>query len=274
MKVFVSVDIEGVAGVTGPSQAYPGAADYDHARRLMTEEASAAVRGAFNAGAASVVVADSHAWMRNIVPDLLDPRARLVAGSPRIFSMVQGLDSTFDALVLIGFHAAAGTVGVMAHTYSGQVFSRIEICGRSVGEVELFAGCAAEVGVPLALVSGDDALARETLQLFPDTRAVIVKECLGGWAANSLSPVEARTRIERAVAEALQPGALVAPRPLETGPFTVAVEMSKQVYADACALLPNITSGSATGISFDSQDYGTAFRMVQALALIAMGVQQ
>jgi D-amino peptidase len=240
----------------------------------MTEEASAAVRGAFNAGAESVVVADSHAWMRNIVPDLLDPRARLVAGSPRQFSMVQGLDSTFDALVLIGFHAAAGTVGVMAHTYSGQSFSAIEIDGRTVGEVELFAGHAAELGVPLALVSGDDALARETREVFPDTRTVLVKECLSGWAANSLSPVEARTRIESAVAEALQTGTFGAPRPPETGPFTVSVDMSKQVYADACALLPNITRSSATGISFDSPDYGTAIRIVQALALIAMGVQQ
>lgn len=181
MKVFISVDIEGVAGVCDPLQGRPGNTEYERARQLMTEEASAAVRGAFSGGASSVVVADSHAFMQNILPELLDPRARLVSGSPRTFSMLHGLDGTYDALILIGFHTAAGTFGVMSHTYSGLAFSRIEVDGRTMGEVELFAGYAAEMSVPLAIVTGDDFLAKEVSAIFPHTKSVVVKECLGVW---------------------------------------------------------------------------------------------
>jgi D-amino peptidase len=133
------------------------------------------------AGASSVLVADSHAFMQNILADQLDSRARLVSGSPRTFSMLHGLDSSFDALLLVGFHAAAGTFGVMAHTLSGLAFARIEIDRRAVGEVELFGGYAAELGVPLVVVTGDNLVAAETVNTFPDTISVVVKDGLGGW---------------------------------------------------------------------------------------------
>lgn len=180
MKVFVSVDIEGIAGVSVPLQGRKGNAEYECARRLMTAEASAAVRGAVKGGASQVVVADSHGTMQNILPEELDPRARLVSGAPRTFSMLAGLETEFDALVLIGFHSAAGRIGVMSHTYNGSAFARIEIDGRLVGEAELFAGYAAELNVPLAVVSGDDCLAEEVAAVFPQAETVVVKTCLGG----------------------------------------------------------------------------------------------
>ena len=131
MKIFISVDIEGVAGVCEPVQGQRGNAEYETARRLMTEEASAAVQGAFDGGATEVVVADSHGPMRNIIADQLDPRALLVSGKPRPLSMAQGLRPDHDGMVLIGYHAAAGEPGVLSHTISGLAFSRIRVAWRS-----------------------------------------------------------------------------------------------------------------------------------------------
>lgn len=99
----------------------------------MTDEASAAVRGAYAGGATAVVVADSHATMQNILPAILDPRARLISGAPRPLSMACGLTPDFDALVLVGYHSAAGTPGVLSHTCNGAAFARVEIAGRAVG---------------------------------------------------------------------------------------------------------------------------------------------
>lgn len=273
MKVFISVDIEGVAGVNSAVQGRPGNTEYERARRLMTEEASAAVRGAISGGASSVIVADSHAFMQNILPDHLDPRAKLIAGSPRMFSMIHGLDATFDALVFVGFHTAAGTSGVMAHTLNGQAFSRVEIAGRIVGEVELFAGYAAEFGVPLVAVTGDNLLAQEVAACFPNAALVVVKEHISGWASESLSPTNSRQLIEDAIAVALSKHAKTTEPPLRATPFTVEVEMTRQFFADACCLLPELTRLSATRLSFESDSYGTAVRILQALSWIVTGVQ-
>lgn len=273
MKVYISVDIEGVAGVNSAVQGRPGNAEYELARRLMTEEASAAVRGAISGGAVSVTVADSHAFMQNILPDLLDPRAQLIAGTPRMFSMVHGLDATFDALVFVGFHTAAGTPGVMSHTLNGQAFARVEIAGRIVGEVELFAGYAAEMGVPLIAVTGDDLLAKEVTACFPNAVPVVVKKHIGGWASESLSPTKSRQKIEETLSCVLRKHVEATTQPPSVAPFTVEVEMTRQYFADACCLLPELSRLSATRLSFKSDSYGSAVRMLQALSWIVMGVQ-
>ncbi|MFT5867741.1 MAG: D-amino peptidase [Gammaproteobacteria bacterium] len=226
------------------------------------------------AGASSVLVADSHAFMQNILADQLDSRARLVSGSPRTFSMLHGLDSSFDALLLVGFHAAAGTFGVMAHTLSGLAFARIEIDRRAVGEVELFGGYAAELGVPLVVVTGDNLVAAETVNTFPDTISVVVKDGLGGWACNSLSPQHAREKIESAIASGLSSKPLARAKRLQGTPFIVTVEMTRQFFADACCLLPDIKRLSATRISFESPSYEYAVRILQALSWIVIGVQR
>lgn len=274
MKVFISVDIEGVAGVTDPKQGRPGNADYEYARLLMTEEASAAVRGAIAGGASSVVVADSHAFMCNILADLLDPRARLITGAPRGMGMVQGLDPSYDALVLVGFHTAAGTVGVMSHTLNGLAFSRITIEGRTVGEVELCAGYAAEMGVPLTAVTGDDLLAKEVSEIFTEATTVVVKDCIGGWASNSLSPKNSRDLIEREIAASLTDKRTEQVNVPSKNPFVVEVEMTRQFFADACSLVPSVNRLSATKISFECPDYSHLMRVLQAMSYIVMGVQK
>ena len=134
VKIFISVDMEGVSGVVHRDHTARDGQDYEMARRLMTLEANAAVEGAFEGGADEVVVNDSHGTLRNLLPELLDARARHIAGSPKPQSMMAGLDDSFDAALCVGYHARAGTQGILDHTLSGGMHD-LRINGRSLGEL-------------------------------------------------------------------------------------------------------------------------------------------
>ena len=112
MRILISVDIEGVAGVFHSEQTRAGNTEYERARRLMTEEANAAIRGAFAGGATTVLVNDSHGGFRNLLPDLLDPRAQVVLGKPRVLGMMGGLEQGCDGVFMVGYHARSQSRGV------------------------------------------------------------------------------------------------------------------------------------------------------------------
>ena len=133
-KVYISVDMEGISGVVGDDQTSAGGAEYNRSRKLMAEDANAAIRGAFEGGATQVVVNDSHGSQRNLLPEDLDPRARLISHSFKRHGMVEGLDETFDAVIFVGYHAKADSPrGLFAHTGSG-VVKDVQVNGRSAGE--------------------------------------------------------------------------------------------------------------------------------------------
>lgn len=239
----------------------------------MTNEASAAVRGAFTGGASEVILADSHGHMRNILVDEVDQRARVVSGSPRPHGMVQGIDSTFDALILVGYHAAAGNFGTLAHTYSGQAITRLKINDVTVGEAELFAGYAAEHGVPLVATTGDDIFAAEVAQRFPQAKTIVVKDAVGALATNSLSPSRACDLIEEGVCEAVsKSSATLVNLPLQTL-LAIGAELTKQIYADAVTLLPFIQRNGANSVKWKAADFEEAIRVVQALSYLVNGVR-
>ena len=125
MKILISVDIEGIAGVVHPEQTRPGNPEYERARRQMTAEASAAVAGAFEGGASAVVVNDSHGDFRNLLAEEIDARAELLLGKPRELGMMAGVDQNCVAVFLVGWHAKARTAGVLAHTMNGFAFARV-----------------------------------------------------------------------------------------------------------------------------------------------------
>jgi D-amino peptidase len=163
MRVYVSVDMEGIAGVVHESQTDPTnpvfASEYGRFRRLMTAEANAAVDGALAAGATKIVVNDSHWFMRNLLAEELNPAAELVSGDPKPRSMVQGIEASFDAALFIGYHARAGTGNaILDHTYADRIHE-VRLNGKPVGELGINAAFAGIHGVPVALVSGDAALA-------------------------------------------------------------------------------------------------------------------
>lgn len=269
MKIFISADIEGVAGVGESAQGQRGAAEYPLACQLMTEEANAAIRGAFAGGATEVLVADSHGPMRNMPPDALDPRARLIQGTPRPLSMIQGLTSDFAGVVLIGYHAAAANFGTLAHTINGFSFARIEVNGVLAGEPTLFAGYAAEQGVPLLAVSGDDRLAAEIEVQFPHARRITVKSSIGVVVTNSLSPMRSRELIENEVRAAVK---AAAEAPVEApckAPLTVRLQFTRQLFADAAAMLPWLTRLDSTTVEFTVKDHGEAIGALSALSLIS-----
>ncbi len=272
MRIYISVDIEGVAGVIEGLQGRRGNPEYEVARRLMTAEANAAVQGAFAGGASEVTVADSHGPMRNIVAEDLDPRVRLITGSPRPLSMAAGLTADHDGLVLVGWHAAAGNPGVLAHTISGAAFARIEVNGVLAGEPTLFGGHAADLGVPLIAVTGDDRLAAEVAAQFPAAARAVVKRALGAQASDSLSPAAARALIGDTVAAAVAAAGSAEVQAPCAPPLDLRIRMLRQVHADAACLLPGISREGGTGIRFWAQSHAEAIGVISALSIMVRGL--
>ncbi len=274
MLVYISVDMEGVAGIAHPHQTAfdpggPDRTDYDRSRGLMAAEANAAIGAAFDAGAAEVVVNDSHWQMRNLRAEDVDPRARLVIGD-KPFSMTQGIgrEERFDAAAFIGYHAGAGNPsGIMGHTYSGVVLEA-RVNGRPLNETGLNALRLGAHGVPVVLVAGDDALATEVEQLLPWAERVVVKRAQAGLVADSLSPERARSAIVSGMAAAL--GRLSSMKPyLPETPIRLEVDLRWPIMADFCAVMPGVERCAARTVTATADDAETAFRYFIAIMRMA-----
>ncbi|TBW41174.1 aminopeptidase [Siculibacillus lacustris] len=272
MKIFISADIEGVAGVVSPLQGTPGNPEYERARRLMTDEVDAAVVGAFLGGATEVVVNDSHGSMINLLPEALDPRADLILGKPKPFNMAAGLDRAFDAMFLVGHHGAAGGRGVLAHTTNGFAFRAVRLAGRPLGEPGIYGAYAGTLGVPVALVTGDDRTVEETRPLFPEAEFVAVKTALGHRAARQISPARARTAIRAAAAAAVARCRAMAPF-VVPGPFVAEFEMNSPALADLAAVLPPARRLDATTVAFDCADAADAVGWMNALSALSAALR-
>ena len=252
--------MEGVAGVATLDQVIRGGVGYPAAQRLMTAEANAAIRGAFAAGATQVRVTDSHGTMDNLLPDLLDPRARLVNGGPRAATMVHGLQHEDDAAVFVGYHAPAGAAGVLAHSFSSN-FTELRVNGRAVSEAEVNALYAASFGVPIAVLTGDDEICRLVRERMPGVATVPVKTGHGFQAADSLSPSGAAEAIERAVTEALSVGRWPAVPDVD-GPFRLAADFAVPLYADLAAMVPGSVRSAGRTLE---RDVANAAELVQLI---------
>lgn len=268
MKVYISADIEGIAGVVTPQQGQPGNADYERARRLMTEEVNAAIAGAFEGGATEVLVNDSHGPMTNIVPELLDARADLILGKPKPFNMAAGLSRGFDALFLVGHHAGASGFGVLAHTTNSFAFREVRLAGRALGEPGIYGAYAGQLGVPVALVTGDDRLVAEAAELFPHAAAVCVKTALGNRAARQISVERARAAIAEGAKRALRDLRVLRPFTIE-GPFVAEFVMNSPALADQGAVLPPARRQDATTLAFACADAAEAVGWMTALSAMS-----
>ncbi|MEW5917201.1 MAG: M55 family metallopeptidase, partial [Gemmatimonadota bacterium] len=260
LKVYISVDMEGIAGVVAGSQTGPGGHDYGWARRLMTAEANAAIAAAFDVGATEVVVNDSHGPQTNMHPDELDRRASLITGQPKPMGMTQGLDSTFHAAIYIGYHAhGSEAASVLGHTFSGAL-KHVRINGQEVGEYGLNGMVAGHYGVPVVLISGDDKIAAEAQAFFPGIEAVVVKQGIAMQAARTLHPEEARARIAAGVKAALGRRASIRPA-RQTTPVTLEIELSSMAYADAAAIVPGMQRVNGLTVRYVAPDAITAYRI-------------
>jgi D-amino peptidase len=225
MKVYLSFDMEGVAGVVDWAQCRPsGGAAYDMGCRLLLGEVNAAIEGAVAGGAQVIVANDAHGAMANLDPELMRAPATYLSGRHKPGYMMQGLDSGFDAVFFIGYHGSiCGEPSVLSHTYNPEVISAVRLNGRPVAESGVNALVAQHFSVPIALISGDEATVQQSRDVAPDAAAVITKRSVSRFAAHHLRPEQARQQIrdaaERAVravaAGSVRPPALALPAALE-----------------------------------------------------------
>lgn len=257
MKIYISADMEGICGVVNNEHTDRNGREHDRARGWMTEEVNAAVQGALDAGANEVIVNDSHGTMRNIILESLHPAAKLITGSPKRYSMVEGLDESFDAAVFIGYHAKAGSSGVLCHTYTGTV-EYVKVNEVEVGETGLNAGVAGYFGVPLVCVSGDNILCGEVSNLISGIYTVEVKRALSRYAALCLPIKSVHDLITSSVREALNNKDNIAPL-IFSKPVLFEVRFTNPGYADAALTVPGIKRIDPKTFTFMSDDFMTAF---------------
>jgi D-amino peptidase len=265
MDVFISIDMEGIAGIAHIRQVMRGTDDYPLSRELMTEEANAAAAGASEGGATRVVVNDSHGDMANLLPDRMDPRAELTIGSPKVpHSMMTGIAPTFGCALFIGYHAAAGTESaVLDHTYSGRLLYDVRVNGESWTETDLNAALAGLHGVPVALVTGDDKCCEQAAKRLPGLRTVVVKHASGRHVATSLPPERAREEIRKEAAEAVRSASSLEPfRPHP--PFVLEADTTNTVSAELCALVPGVARIAGRTVRFESESFEDVFRCLLA----------
>ncbi|HET7309808.1 MAG TPA: M55 family metallopeptidase [Mycobacteriales bacterium] len=203
MKVFISADMEGVAGVVDWEQCRPGGAGYDVGCRLLLGEVNAAIEGSLAAGASSVTVTDAHGLMANLAPDKLAGGASYRSGRNEPDYMMAGLDPSYAAVLFVGYHGAMPSPSVLSHTYNPRVVVDARIGGVRTGESGINALAAAGHGVPIAVVTGDQYVGPEAEPFCPGIRAIVVKQSLGRESAESLHPEAARAAIRDGVSAAL-----------------------------------------------------------------------
>lgn len=260
LKVFISVDMEGVCGVVHWEDVSRSGKDYGLFRRLMTEETNAAIEGALAAGATEILVRDSHGSARNILPDLLHPKADLLrdwANSPLI--MMEGIDETFDAVIFIGYHARANTPdATLDHTMSSSAVYEVTLNGKKMPEAGINAFIAGNFGVPVALVAGDKAICQQVTELFGEVETVAVKEGIGN-AAKMLHPKKAQELIKKKTTDALKRVSDFKPFTF-TPPYTLDITFRDERRAEIASWLPGAKRKTSTTVSYTSNDWMDVLR--------------
>lgn len=261
MRLYISCDMEGTAGVCSWNQCNPDNRDeYPIYRRYMTREVRAAIEGAKQGGATEFLINDSHSSMRNLLWDELPPGVRMVSGSPKPYSMGEEIGSGADAVFLTGYHAKSGDRdGVLAHTFSDATVYRVTMNGTECSEALLVSALAGFHGIPVLLVTGDRTIVNETIRYLPWAVGVVVKESIGYYAVDSLTP--------RAAQDAIRVGACDAVgRRTEARPFTfdapveMLLETTRVENADFIELMPGFERVGGRTVRFAGKDYDAAYR--------------
>ena len=234
IKILISVDMEGVAGVVTAEQLGPSGFEYERFRRFMTDEALAAINGAFEAGATEIVVADAHGNGQNLLIEKFPDDVRIIRSWPRRFGMVAGIDASFDGVILIGYHASTHNMkGVRAHTFSSARLTDVRVNEHSVSEGMWAAMVTGHFDVPVIMISGDDIATKEITDFLGDVEVAVVKEAYGFHSANTLTPAAAVRLIKDASSKAV--GRLKDFNPYKiTGP--VKLEVSFKNYQPSAVL--------------------------------------
>ncbi|MFI5385202.1 MAG: M55 family metallopeptidase [Fimbriimonadales bacterium] len=272
MKVFISADIEGVTGVVTWHQCGTQSSDhYDwpFARRMMTHDVNAAIRGARAAGAKEIVVKDSHNNSKNLLIDQLEPGAQLISGlGSGIHGMMEGLDATFDCALLVGYHAMAGTTaGVMEHTYTGGVH-HLWINDKPSGEMGMSTAMAGFFGVPVVMVSSDKAGCDEAAALISGVATAPVKFGLGRYMGRVLHPSDTGPLIEKAAEKGVRSAKSIKPGKVAE-PSTYRIEFNRSEEADFAAKHPAAKRLDAYTIEVVAATYEIAHQLAQNIIVFS-----
>jgi len=261
VKIFISVDMEGIWGLVSNDHVSSDSKEYSRTRKLMLQETNWAIEEAFRNGATEVVVNDSHDSMDNLLIEELDPRAQLISGEPKPLSMMEGIDKTFDGVIYIGYHSRAGTInGVFNHTYSGRTVANIAINGKKMGECGINSGVAGYYGVPILAISGDDKVASQAIEEIGNIETITVKKAISRYSAHNLSQQIVRelykTKLEKAFNN-------IKERPVVKyqSKITMDIEFNREVMAENAMLLPGATRVDERTVRIESEDYLKLFMM-------------
>ena len=269
-KIFISVDMEGISGVVQPAQLAPGGFEYQSAREWMTGEVNAAIAGIRDAGAAEIVVCDSHGNGQNVLIDKVPEDVRIVRGFPRPLEMMQGIDESFAAAVFIGYHGSEWATGaVRGHTISSARLLGIKLNGMQVSEGIFNAALAGQFGVPIAFISGDRLAVEQLQKVIPAAEAAIVKEPYGYHSAMSVTPARGqamiRDGVRRAVAKlgSLRPYRVTVPIELEVG-FKLTID------AERAAFVPGLARSDAHNVKGSFKDMVEITKLLQVITSLEM----
>jgi D-amino peptidase len=265
LKVYISADMEGVAGVVTGDQLGPQGFEYERFRGFMTNEVLAAIEGARAAGATELLVSDSHGNGENLLIERFPKDVQIVRSWPRPLAMMQGVDATFDAVLFVGYHSSTtNPEGIRAHTMSSAHLADVRLNGISMPEAGLNAAIAGHFGVPVAMISGDDAIVKEARALLGPIAGAVVKWNYGFHSARTLTPEAACDAIREAAKRAIA----------ERGnrkPYTVAVPVTLDVRfknyrpAQVLAYLPIVERTDAHSIRFRGKDMLEVIRFLEFL---------
>lgn len=268
MKIFISADIEGVAGVVIQQHGAPGNPEYERARRLMTQEVNASIAGAFDGGATEVLVNDSHGPMVNLLPEELDPRAELVLGRPKPGGMFAGLTADHAGAFCTGYHSGAGRHGILSHTVSGFAFANIRVNGIDCAEAILYGAYAGSLGVAVLMLSGDDQLEAQCRPHFPEAKFAVVKRALSQRAARAVSPETARTRIRTAAEQAVRDRAACRPFVI-AAPYRLELDLTSVVLADFACNIPLAERTAPRTVAFNADSMAAVIGWVATVSAMS-----
>ncbi|MGH0052133.1 MAG: M55 family metallopeptidase [Sphaerochaetaceae bacterium] len=272
MRVYISSDIEGVSGVVNSTHTTPSGSNYSRARKLMTDEVNAAIRGALSAGATEIVVNDSHGPMTNLLVEELMEEAELITGNLKGMGMMEELEPGFDAVMLLGYHSRHNTPGVLAHTYYSSVISEVRVNGKAVGEFEFNSMIAGHYGVPVVFVSGDDVLQSQVREYDNGIEALAVKKAISRHTARCIQPGKVHRLIEEGTRRALTENiSKVKPSKVE-GQVELQVSFLNSGMADAAAIMPGAFLESPNCVKFVAADIVEAYRARAALTTLGASV--
>jgi D-amino peptidase len=265
LKIYISADLEGVVGAVTSAQLGPSGFEYARFREFMTAEVNAAIEGALAAGATEILVSDSHGNGQNLLIDRLPRDVLVVRSWPRPLMMMEGIDESFDGAIFIGYHTSTtNTRGVRAHTISSANLTAVRLNGTPMPEAGINAAIAGHFGVPVLMISGDDAIVEEAQALLGDVEGAVVKWSYGFHSARTLTPEAALDVIREATRRAVSRAGERAPYRLE-GPIELEVAFKNYMPSEILSYLPNVDRVDSHTIRFTGADMVEISKFIEFL---------